>query len=153
MIYVGQNQNVYVLFMKKIFIKLFLVKILLFSNVNLFAPVSNCIPVEAVSPIDPYDKLILAVGKVETGMNTLAYNPLEEAAGFLQIRPIRLKDYNIRTGSRYMMRDLYDYRISEKIFRYYAVRIGPYDQETIARRWNGSGIKTTDYWNRVKMFL
>lgn len=139
--------------MKKVFVRFLFIKILLFANVSLFAPVSNTFAIREGVPVDPYKSLILAVGQVETGMDTLAYNPLEEAIGYFQIRPIRLKDYNIRTGSNYVMRDLYDYRISEKIFRYYAVKVGPYDFETIARSWNGSGSMTTDYWNRVKVLL
>ena len=83
----------------------------------------------------------------------MAYNPLEEATGIFQIRPIRLKDYNIRTGSNYQMKDLYDYKISEQIFLYFADQVGPYDLEQIARRWNGSGHMTTYYWNRIKEYL
>ncbi|HLN54663.1 MAG TPA: hypothetical protein VK207_01655 [Bacteroidales bacterium] len=139
--------------MKKVFVRLLFIKMLLFANVDLFAPVSSTIAISEGYPVDPYKSLILAVGQVETGMDTLAYNPLEEAIGYFQIRPIRLKDYNIRTGSNYTMRDLYDYSISEKIFRYYAIKVGPYDFETIARSWNGSGTMTTDYWNRVKVLL
>jgi hypothetical protein len=85
--------------------------------------------------------------------DTLAYNPLEEATGIFQIRPIRLQDYNNRTGSKYKMSDLFDYEVSEKIFLYFADQIGPYDMEQIARRWNGSGHMTTFYWNRIKEFL
>ena len=103
--------------------------------------------------VEPYKKLIHAIGFVETMNNTMAYNPLEEATGIFQIRPIRLKDYNIRTGSNYKMKDLYDYKISEKIFLYFADLVGPYDLEQIARRWNGSGHMTTYYWNRIKEYL
>ena len=93
---------------------------------------------------------MLAIGIVETKGDTLAYNPVEEAAGYFQIRPIRLLDYNNRTGSTYIMKDLYNYEISEKIFLYFADLIGPYDFEQIARRWYGSGQLTIDYWKRIK---
>ena len=66
-----------------------------------------------------YKQLVLAIGMVETKRDTLAYNPVEEAAGYFQIRPIRLLDYNNRTGSNYTMKDLFNYEISEKIFLYY----------------------------------
>jgi hypothetical protein len=90
---------------------------------------------------------------VETQYDTLAYNPLEEAAGYFQIRPIRLMDYNNRTGNDYSLLDLFDYKISEKIFLYYATEIGPYDFERIAKTWNGSGNSTILYWEQVKKFL
>lgn len=104
-------------------------------------------------PIEPYKRLIHAIGMVETRSDTLAYNPIEEAVGYFQIRPIRLKDYNKRTGSNYIMKDMFNYEISEKIFLYFADRIGPYDFEKIARNWNGSGHMTINYWNRIKQYL
>lgn len=105
------------------------------------------------APVEPYKQLIFAIGFVETMNNNLAYNPIEEATGIFQIRPIRLKDYNIRTGNNYKMKDLFDYKISERIFLYFADQIGPYDLEQIARRWNGSGHMTTYYWNRIREYL
>lgn len=103
--------------------------------------------------VEPYKPLMDAIGFVETMNNTLAYNPLEQAAGVFQIRPIRLQDYNRRTGNNYTMKDLFDYEISEKIFLYFAEQIGPYDLEQIAKRWNGSGHMTNYYWKRIKHFL
>jgi hypothetical protein len=117
------------------------------------SPDINLFIVFAPAPVEPYKQLIYAIGFVETMNNTRAYNPLEEATGIFQIRPIRLKDYNIRTGSNYKMKDLYDYEISEQIFLYFADLVGPYDLEQIARRWNGSGHMTTYYWNRIKEYL
>jgi len=117
------------------------------------APVADNLSVFATDSINPYKKLIHAIGMIETRHDTMAYNPVEQAVGYFQIRPIRLEDYNIRTGSSYTMKDLYDYNISEKIFLYYAVKAGPYNFERIARNWNGSGPKTIYYWNRVKKYL
>jgi hypothetical protein len=104
-------------------------------------------------PVEPYKQLIYAIGFVETMNDNLAYNPIEQAAGIFQIRPIRLQDYNRRTGSEYIMKDLFDYEISERIFLYYADLTGPYNLEQIARKWNGSGHMTTYYWNRIKEYL
>jgi hypothetical protein len=103
--------------------------------------------------VEPYKQLIYAIGFVETMNNNMAYNPTEQAAGIFQIRPIRLQDYNQRTGSRYKMKDLFDYEISERIFLYYADKTGPYNLEQIARKWNGSGHMTTFYWNRIREYL
>lgn len=117
------------------------------------APVTDNLPVFSTDNINPYKKLIHAIGMIETRHDTLAYNPVEQAVGYFQIRPIRLEDYNRRTGDNYTMKDLFDYNISEKIFLYYAVKAGPYNFEKIARNWNGSGPKTYYYWNRVKKYL
>ena len=117
------------------------------------SPVVNAFFIYAPPPVEPYKQLIFAIGFVETMNNNLAYNPIEQATGIFQIRPIRLEDYNIRTGKNYKMKDLYDYEISEKIFLYFADQIGPYDLEQIARKWNGSGNMTTFYWNRIKEYL
>jgi hypothetical protein len=103
--------------------------------------------------VEPYKQLIFAIGSVETENNNLAYNPLEQATGIFQIRPIRLEEYNRRTGCNYTTKDLFNYKISERIFLYFADLIGPYDLEQIARKWNGSGYKTTYYWNRIKEYL
>jgi hypothetical protein len=98
------------------------------------------------TPIEPYKQLAFAVGMVETKCDTLAYNPLEEAVGVFQIRPIKLVEYNKRTGSNYRREDLFNYKTSEKIFLYFADQIGPYNLELIAKKWNGSGHMTINYW-------
>jgi hypothetical protein len=133
--------------------KAILVTGLLFLSLKVLAPTREVIFILEEKPVEPYKRLIYAIGMVETKLDTLAYNDIEEAVGFFQIRPIRLDDYNKRTGNKYKMKDLYNYDISEKIFLYYATRIGPYDLEKISRNWNGSGHKTWFYWNRVKKYL
>lgn len=135
--------------MKKMVVIIFLS---LFS-LNLFAPTTNALVLEPATSVNPFGKLIYAIGMVETKLDTLAYNPEEEAVGYFQIRPIRLLDYNNRTGSSYTMRDMYDYHIAEKIFLYYASQIGPYNNEKIAKKWNGSGRMTSIYWNKVRKHL
>jgi hypothetical protein len=117
------------------------------------APCWQMLTIPDFFPIEPYKQLVYATAMVETGRDTLAYNPLEEAAGIFQIRPVRLVDYNKRTGSSHNRADLFDYNVSEKIFLYYASQIGPYNFEKIARRWNGSGQKTDFYWTRIKEYL
>ena len=134
--------------LKKIKIICFL--LFLFS-LRVSAP--SAISLTVLEPIEPYKKLAFAVGMIETKGDTLAYNPIERAVGIYQIRPIRLIEYNRRTGSHYSREDLFNYKISEKIFLYFADQIGPYNTEQIARRWNGSGHLTNNYWNRIKHFL
>jgi hypothetical protein len=137
----------------KTFKKIIFVAVLLSFTFRVLAPSRETLTIIVPRPVEPYRKLINAIGKVETNYDTLAYNPVEKAVGFFQIRPIRLKDYNRRTGNHYKLKDLYNYEVSEKIFLFYASEIGPYDFEKIAKRWNGSGPKTFYYWKRVKKVI
>lgn len=131
----------------------FVTLLLLSYTFRVSAPNRESLIIIDSHPIEPYKRLIRVIGIVETGNDTLAFNPIEKAAGYFQIRPIRLEDYNKRTGSNYKMKDLFNYDISEKIFLYYADKIGPYDFEKIARKWNGSGHLTIAYWKRIKQYL
>jgi hypothetical protein len=133
--------------------KMAVIALILIFTSDLFAPVSNSVTILVTRPADPFRNLIHAVGRVETKFDTMAYNPVEKAVGYFQIRPIRVQDYNERTGSRYRLRDMYDYETSEKVFLYYATEIGPYNFERIAKNWNGSGKKTIQYWRNVKKYL
>jgi hypothetical protein len=126
--------------------------LLLALSAKAMAPDIRTLTIVVPAPVDIYERLLAAVMQVESAGDTLAYNPLEDAYGPLQIRPIRLLDYNRRTGKTYVMRDCYRPVISKEIFLYYAVLLGP-DFEIIAKRWNGSGVKTIDYWARVKTVL
>jgi hypothetical protein len=139
--------------MKSILKKIVTIAFFFFFASRLFAPTREFLIIQSSSPVEPFKNLVHAVGMVETQFDTLAFNPLEKAAGYFQIRPIRLMDYNIRTGSSYTMNDLFNYYISEKIFLYYATEIGPYNFERIARMWNGSGESTALYWDQVKKYL
>jgi hypothetical protein len=131
----------------------YLIFLFLSFSPRVSAPGMNFMTIFDFPPIKPYKQLVLAIGIVETKNDTTAYNPVEEAAGYFQIRPIRLLDYNNRTGSNYTMNDLFNYEISEKIFLFYADQIGPYDFELIARKWNGNGRQTVNYWKRIKEYL
>jgi len=133
--------------------RLIIFTLLILFATRTFAPNQESVAIFYTPPVEPFTKLIYAVGMVEGKCDTTAYNEFEEAAGFFQIRPIRLEDYKMRTGISYTTEDMFDYEKAEEVFLYYAQRIGPYDFEKIARDWNGSGAKTTEYWNRVKKFL
>jgi hypothetical protein len=133
--------------------KTILLTIFLLWALKAVAPHQKALIVEYAPPCEPFERLIQAVTIVEAKGDTMAFNVVEQAAGLFQIRPIRLIDYNIRTGSNHTMDDMFDYEISKKIFLYYASQIGPYNFERIARSWNGSGVKTIDYWNKVRKHL
>ncbi len=136
--------------MKRLKILFFL---LLSLSLRVSAPTFKSFTIFELAPVEPYKKLAFAVGMVETECDTLAYNPLESAVGYFQIRPIRLIEYNKRTGNRFTRNDLFNYETSEKIFLYFADQIGPYNLEQIAKKWNGSGHLTINYWNRIKRYI
>jgi len=117
------------------------------------APDYKSFLIPEISPIEPYKGLIHAIGTVESKGDTLAYNKTENAVGFFQIRQVRLNDFNKRTGNNYMLKEMYNYDLAEKVFLFYAYEIGPYNFEKIARKWNGSGPMTISYWRRVKKLL
>jgi hypothetical protein len=127
--------------------------LMLSFSLKVSAPCWKSMTIYEFPPVEPYRNLVYAIGMVETNGDTSAYNPFEEATGIFQIRPIRLKDYNQRTGNNLKRDDLFKYEVSKKIFLYYADMIGPYKFEQIARRWNGSGLLTTSYWYRIRQYL
>ena len=135
------------------FLKSISIFFLMLLSLRATAPDIKVVYIKVSEPIDVYDRLIKAVIMVESFGDTMAYNLTEEAIGAFQIRPIRLLDYNQRTGNNYKAEDCYNYRISKKIFLYYAKRIGFPEYELIARNWNGSGRTTREYWEKVKSHL
>lgn len=137
----------------RFFRKMSLLVVLMFLSVRAPAPGLSIMYIYAATSHNPYEKLISAVVKVESSGDNLAYNEIEEAFGAFQIRPIRVLDYNIRTGKNYKAEDCFSYELSREIFLYYALITGFHDYESIARNWNGSGKKTLDYWKKIKFYL
>jgi hypothetical protein len=130
--------------------KILLVIFLSLTTLKAAAPDLKEIIIMKSEPVNAYERIFLAVFRVECKGNLRAYNELEEATGPLQIRPIRLLDYNLRTGNKYLLEDCYDLNISKMIFMYYAVKTGYPNYELIAKNWNGSGKMTSDYWEKIK---
>ena len=134
--------------------KILIIAFILFSfSIQVSAPEWKSMTIIEMAPVEPYRKIAFAIGMVETKGDTLAYNQAEDATGYFQIRPIRLLDYNRRTGNNFTKQDLFNFETSERIFLYFADLIGPYNLEQIARKWNGSGHQTVNYWDRIKRFL
>ena len=123
--------------------------LLIFNCSALLAPAVNSVAIFRTEGISHYTNLIHAVGTVESNCDTLAYNPLEEATGYFQVRPIRLLDYNRRTGKHYKLSDMYDFDKAKELFLYYCTM----DLEQTAKNWNGSGKKTIEYWKKIKVLL
>jgi hypothetical protein len=137
--------------------KVILLITFLLVSYKAFAPEFPSFIIPTPDKIDPYKSIKYAIGMVEVYgngiMDTLAINQTEQAYGYFQIRQIRITDYCARTGIQYTLRDMLDYEKAEKVFMYYAVRIGFRNPGEIARRWNGSGPATWDYWQKVKNYL
>lgn len=115
------------------------------------APPNDRIYLPEANQIKPFERAWQAVCIVESNNNPRAYNPIEMATGVSQIRPIRLNDYNKRTGKNYKLEDCYDVEISKEIFMYYCSN--PYDIEKTCKSWNGSGPKTEEYWSKIEKAL
>ena len=121
---------------------------LLLITVNLFAPGDERPILIAPVLTHPYAKIITAIGMVESNRDNAAFNKKEGAAGQFQVRAIRLKDFNHRTGMKYRLKDMHDYTKAVTVFMYYASAFAPDDYEGIAKEWNKS--RTDKYWNKVK---
>lgn len=133
--------------------------LLLLITLRVAAPPAPAAVMVLVSDaVNPYEAGFRATCTVETGNDTLAYNPVEKAHSIAQIREIRLEDYNYRTGSHYTTKDLYDVNITRKIYMYYASKIDYRDPERVAREWNGwrNGMEkesTVEYWRLIQLYL
>ena len=129
-----------------------MVTILLLTICSLLkAPEYRTLYISESSGINPLEQLFKAICTVESDNNPNALNRKELAYGVCQIRYIRLHDFNKRTGSHYVLKDMYDPWLSKKIFLWYAHQGS--DLETIAKKWNGSGRKTEQYWQKVEKHL
>jgi hypothetical protein len=135
-------------------------RLLLIMVMFCFIPLAGLCPARekafyiiANDPIEPYLSLFNAVCMIESSGRPMAFNKDEQAYGITQIREIRLKDYNKRTGKNYTLTDCYDKEISKSIFIFYATKYEIYDLEHAARKWNGSGNQTKIYWQKVKKHI
>ena len=102
-----------------------------------------------------YDKLIVAISKVESGGNPKAVNPSGKYVGYLQIGNVVVKDCNRLIGeNRYTSQDRYSIEKSIEMFKIIQSHYNPTnDIEKAIRTWNGgSGYKiksTQGYYNKV----
>ena len=122
-------------------------------NLKLYGPERNTLTIITNSAINPFEALFKAVCDVESAGNALGYNKDKNAIGIVQIRQIRIKDYNRRTGHNYKLIEMFNPEKAKSVFMYYASKYNPCDYEHIARSWNGSGPLTKIYWNKIKSKL
>ena len=133
--------------------------LLLLVSARVFAPSGvKVVYLGKLEGIDPYRNLKHAIGMVEASydgetIDSTMINEYEQAYGFFQIRQIRLDHYYQDTGVRYSLNDMLNYKKAEEVFMHFAEKIGADDPCKIARRWNGSGPMTWDYWKRVQKYL
>jgi hypothetical protein len=118
--------------------------------VKTFAPAYKYLPVLKAEGVNPYESLWLAICKVESGNNPIAYNIKEGAIGVAQVRQCRVDHYNDLTGKNYALNQMYDTLKAKEVFMYFCQGR---DFEAIAKSWNGSGKQTEVYWNKVKAQL
>jgi len=138
-----------------------LLLLLIFGLIPSLAAIAPEYRVQYIEPggkIEPFKSIFNAVAMVESNMNPNAYNKAENAVGIVQIREIRIRDYNKRANKNYKLTDCYDPEISRIVFMYYAREIGWRNQEKLIRCWNGGpqGMKikqTKIYYNKVLLTL
>jgi hypothetical protein len=130
--------------------KLMLTILLLTITFEVFAPTDTRLTIAEGVRIDPFKPVKYAVGMVESELDTLAYNPIERATGYFQITPIRLRDYNERTKSNFVLSDMFDYAKAETVFMYYAHGFGVYRIDDAILDWN---CRSQKYLKRVKNHL
>jgi len=131
---------------------LLIIALLLLCRV-LFAPGNVAVFVEKGKAIRPYDRIIRAIGKVESGNRDSVINYSELSYGRYQCRQIRLDDYFNRTGVRYCLPDMLDSVKSRKVIEYYANLYGVYRSDEFIKSWNGSGVATIKYLAKVRESL
>jgi len=103
---------------------------------------------------------IIIIARIESNFNHTAFNPLEEAAGMFQIRPVMVREVNRLLGcEKYSLNDRYSISSSIDMFVDYNEIVNPeWDYERAARLWNGgiTGMKkkSTDvYWSNFLSYL
>lgn len=120
------------------------------------APPPGYLIIAVSDPINPYERLWEATCKIESNNDPYAVGDTHldnYSFGIVQIRQIRLDDYNMRAGQSYLLQDVFDTTISKQIWMYYATKFHPSDYEQISKCWNGSGVMTEEYWEKIKKQL
>jgi len=121
--------------------------IFIFMFVHRTAPNIKEFVILKAETINPYESIWEAVCEVESKNDPTAYNEKENAVGIAQIRPIRIRDYNERTGKNYSLDEMYDPVKSKEVFMYFAQKLQ--NPSRIIRKWNGSGPMTLIYMEKV----
>lgn len=110
-----------------------------------------------------YVKLMESIITVESEWNYKAYNPREEALGWMQIRPILIKDLNRNVDLNYKLTDRTSVKKSISMFLEYSKmyqkkQFQRGNFKRLSRLWNGGpnghrNNNTLYYWNKVSKVL
>jgi len=112
------------------------------------APMDDFAVILRPEPVNPYLKLYNASCFVESSHREKVINYEEKAYGIVQLRQMKLDDYNRETGNHYTLQDCLNPDISKMIWMHFASKYDYRDYEKVAKAWNRS--KTDIYWNRIK---
>ena len=129
-----------------------LATILIIMNLPVLAPVNRMLYLERPEEINPYEAIIRAVTTVESGNGKFLLNETEMAVGWFGIRPVRLNDFNKKTGSHITLDECYGYETGRIIFLWYASQIDYRDIKAIAINWNGIS-KENKYYAKIQKVL
>lgn len=127
-----------------------LIILILFLSLKAYSPIIKVVYISTPESINQYNRLFKAICRVESSGNILAYNSEENACGVAQIRSVRILHYNRLTGKDYSLEDCYSPEVSKEVFLFFAQGK---TFEKAAKDWNGHGVKTIAYWNKVKKYL
>lgn len=123
----------------------------LLISIRVMAPTQRYLPLLRPEPVNPYLNLYKASCFVESSHRAKVINEKEKAYGIVQLRQMKLDDYNKETGNHYTLHDCLDQDISKTIWMHFASKYDYRDYELIAKSWNRS--KTDIYWNKIKLAL
>lgn len=122
------------------------------TSAILTAPPNNSIVIFASERVNPYNAILKACYQIESSSGRDTLNVAENAVGGFGIRPIRLLDYNQRTGKHITLNDCYNYETSKMIFLYYVSQCDYRDIKGMAVAWNGVS-KENKYYAKIKKLL
>jgi predicted transcriptional regulator len=120
----------------------------LLITIKVMAPTERFQPLLRPEPVNPYLNLYNASCFVESSHRAKVINEEEQAYGIVQIRQVKLDDYNKETGNHYILSDCLDADVSKMIWMHFASKYDHEDYEIIAKAWNRS--KTDKYWEKIK---
>ena len=128
--------------------------LLLFLSLRAFAPSAKSLWIERIEPIRPYERMLKAIAKIESqnGNKNYLFDPSDSSCGDFHIRPIRLRDYNQRTGNRFKMADVYNYDIAKRIVLYYISQCDYRDVKAMSIAHNGVS-KRNLYYQKIQKTL
>jgi len=118
------------------------------------APDSKSIAILEATPIRPYDAIFKAVCRIESNNNPFAVGDKHlkgYSYGIAQIRQIKLDDYFRLTGIRYTTDDMFDVVKAKEVFVHHMMQYN--DVDYAVKRWNGKGVTTLAYLEKVKRYL